>query len=228
MHSRPWITACCTAALVAAAGSSHAFGVSDPVGDFLPTYTGAHGGDLDVVGAFVTYNPVSDLVVLSGTCAADNGTTPGAFYIFGIDRGAGTAQFAANGITGVKFDSVVRFNQNGSVVVNRLPPIGTDTTTLAAGTAQSFGSTIIGVVSGSLLPSLGLAKADYTWNLWPRATFAAGGGLVGGFAAISDFAPNNSNVPTLEVSAVPEPGTTVLLAGGLAVLALVARRRRAA
>jgi hypothetical protein len=221
------MTVCLASALAAMAGSSHAFGVSDAVGDFLPTYAGAHGGDLDVVGAFVTYNPVSDIFVLSGTFAADVGTTPGAFYIFGVDRGAGTAQFAADGITGVKFDSVVRFNQNGSGLVNRQSGAGAGITTLAAGTAQSFGSTIIGVVSGSLLPSLGKAKADYTWNLWPRAAFAAGGGAVGGFAAISDFAPNNSNVPTLDVSAVPEPGTTVLLAGGLAVLALLVKRRRA-
>ena len=28
--------------------------------------------------------------------------------------------------------------------------------------------TITGEVSGALLPSLGLSKADYQWNLWPR------------------------------------------------------------
>jgi hypothetical protein len=204
---------------LAAASSSHAIGVSDAAGDFLPTYTGTQGGDLDVLGAFVTYNTNTDRFVFSGTMDADIGSTPGAFYVFGVNRGSGTARFAGIGATQVLFDAVVIFNQDGSGVVNRLPATGTDTTTLAAGTAQNFGSTLIGQVDGSLLPSTGWAKSAYTWNLWPRLSGVAGA------ASIADFAPDNSNLVVTSLSPVPEPSTTLMLAAGL--VALVLRRRRA-
>jgi len=208
------------AILLAVAASGHAASADDAAHDFLPSYTGAQGGDLDVLSAFATYNPNNDTFVFSGTFDADVGTTPDAFYIFGVNRGQGTAGFAPIGATNVKFDAVVRFNQNGSGLVNRQLGTGVGVTQLAAGTAQSFGSTIIGVISGSLLPSNGFAKSDYTWNLWPRD------GKVGGSAGVSDFAPNNSSLGVTVLSAVPEPGTWALLAGGLALVGLRARRQR--
>lgn len=219
--SRHLSKALLAAAVLAAAGSSHAASATDAVNDFLPTYTGAQAGDLDVLSAFVTYNPNNDTFVFSGTFDADLGSTPGAFYVFGVNRGGGVANFASLGATNVLFDSVVRFNQDGSGAVNRTLGVGQGSTALTAGTAQSFGSTIIGVISGSLLPSNGWAKADYTWNLWPRL------GTVAGNAGISDFAPNNSNLQVTVLSAVPEPTTGLLLAGGLGLLALQVRRRRA-
>jgi len=82
-----------------------------------------------------------------------------------------------------------------------------------------FGSTIIGEIDGSFLPSTGFAKIAYTWNLWPRD------GTLTGFAAISDFAPDNTNAAVTVVGAEPEAGTCALMALGLGALASVRRRR---
>jgi hypothetical protein len=204
----------CAAALALAAGQAQALGVTDAVNDYVPGYTGSTAGDLDVIGSFVTYNPVTDMFVFSGTMNADIGSSAGGLYVWGVDRGAGTARFAPNGISGVLFDAVVIFNANGTGTVNRIGGANPGATVLPAGTVHSFGSTIIGEVSGSLLTSTGFAHGSYTWNLWPRD-----GTLPAGFGQISDFAPDNSNLPVTVLSAVPEPAAAWLLAGGLAGLA---------
>lgn len=222
MQARPWIPRAAAAAVLAlAAGSGHAIGVTDAVGDYVAGYAGSRAGDLDVIGSFVTYNATTDTFVFSGTMAAAIGTSPGGFYVWGVDRGAGTAGFAANGLNNVLFDSVVIFNPDGSGRVVRFAPSGPPSvTSLAAGTAAVFDSTIVGKVAGSLLPSNGKAKADYTWNLWPRD-----GTLPAGFGQISDFAPDAMNLATTPISAVPEPGSALMLVAGLAGVGLLKRRR---
>ena len=199
------------AAVLLAAPAVHAATSTDPVGDFIPTYTGPHGGDLDVVSSFVNYNPATDMFTFSGTMNAAMGTTPGSFYVWGVDRGAGTAGFATlgTGYPNILFDTVVilRADGTGAAAGAALP----------AGTVQMNGDTISASFSGSLLPTRGFAKTDYTWNLWPRA------GGVAGTAAISDFAPDGSN---LAVTAVPEPSTFALLGLGLCLVSLRASQRR--
>lgn len=205
------------AALAAFSPASQAIGVTDAIGDYVPGFAGSKAGDLDVVGSFVTYNAATDMFVFSGTMNGDINPSSKDIFVWGLDRGQGTARFAANGITGVLFDSVVIFNANGSGSVNQL--VGGGSTALPVGTAQIFGTTIIGQISGALLPSLGLAKTDYTWNLWPRD-----GTLASGFTQISDFAPDNSNALVTVVGAVPEPSTWAMLAMGVGLVALTRRR----
>jgi hypothetical protein len=192
--------------------ASHALNsINDPKGDFLATFAGSSASaDLDVLSATVTYNPGTDLFTLSATMDGAIGSTPTGFYVWGVNRGAGTAGFAGIGITGVRFDRVIILRPDGS---GSIGGVGA----LPSGSVTISGHTITGVVSGSLLPSTGFTnKLDYTWNLWPRD------GAFAGIAAISDFAPNNAN---FTATPVPEPGTAVLSAMGLAGL-LAWRRRR--
>lgn len=198
------------AAVLLAAPAVHAATSVDPANDFIPTYTGPHGGDLDVISSFVSYNPSTDMFTFSGTMNAAMGTTPGSFYVWGVDRGAGTAGFATlgTGYPNILFDTVVILRADGTGTAAGTP--------LPAGTVQMNGDTISASFSGALLPSRGFAKTDYTWNLWPRA------GSVTGTAAISDFAPDGSN---LAVTAVPEPASFALMGLGLVSLWISAQRR---
>jgi hypothetical protein len=196
--------------------SSHALtGITDRPGDFLSTFAGrAASADLDVISASAFYNASTDQFTIVGTMNGAIGLTPTGLYVWGVNRGAGTAGFAANGIDGVRFDRVIILRPDGTGSV-------AGAGNLPAGSVTITGNTITGVISGSLLPSTGFTnKLDYTWNLWPRD-----GGLAAGFTQIADFAPDNANFTT---SPVPEPATTAMLLAGMAAIGgLQLRRRRA-
>jgi PEP-CTERM motif len=200
-----------------AANSVFALGAPDPQNDFLPTYTGVHAGDLDVLFAYGLYNAGTQSFTFGATMSAPIGTTAGALYVWGFDRGAGTERFVTGTPSvgaGVFFDSVLVLTNTGSATVNLLN--GT-TFTLAAGAVDISGNSITATVPAADLPSRGRSLDQYGWNLWPR--------LGAGNAAISDFAPDAST--PIVATVVPEPATAaLLLAGGLALL--TARRRKTA
>ena len=203
------------AASLALIGTVSAAPISDPIGDFLPTFIGTKGADLDVVRADVTLVGNSSFLFfgqLNGTI----GTTAGGFYVFGLNRGAGTERFNS-GITpvgaGVFFDSVVVIRPDGTGTVNLLG--------LGGGATPFSGVTIAGDTFSinlpvTLFPTQGFSFANYGWNLWPRNG-------VGLNTQISDFAPDAS---TPRVDRVPIPGTASLLAlGGLMAAGFMRRRK---
>lgn len=212
--------ALCAATLLALGGAVQAAAV-DPAGDFLPTYSGPHGADLDVLSVSAVYHPHTHSWELDATLAGPVGTTPGGFYVWGVNRGSGSAGFAASlGLTGVLFDTVAVIRPNGASTIagNALP----------AGSVTFSGNTLSIDFDEALLPTLNLfAPAQYTWNLWPRTNVNAPAGPppVGNSAQIADFAPDNSNFATL---VVPEPASALLLALGFGALATATIRRRRA
>ena len=194
-----------TAMVLGTSGRATAGLVDDPVGDFRPTFTGPHNGDLDVVTVDVTLE--DNRFFLSATLDGPVGTTPGALYVWGVNRGANTALFGSFA-PGVLFDTVVLVRGNGTGSVG-----GTD----ISGGITINGDTITARVDASLLPSRGFATAEYTFNLWPRLG-------TGNNNQISDFAPDDSNIGA---TLVPEPSTLAAAAIGLAAMVGVRRRRRA-
>ncbi len=183
--------------------------LTDPANDFLGTYTGPQSGDVDVLAAnAILFN---NQITLSATMNGNIGLTPGALYVWGFDRGLGTARFAAIGATGVLFDSVVLIRPDGSVTINRI--VGGGSTNFAAGSATVSGSSFSFTFNTSELPTQGFATKDYTWNLWPRVG-------TGNNNQISDFAPDNAN---FAVVGAPEPAS---VAFALLLLPVVARFRR--
>ena len=201
-------TAVLAAALMGVGLQAHATTITDPVGDFIPSFTGARTADRDVVSASASYaNGVFDF---GGTFNGAAGSTAGTVYVFGINRGAGTARFGALA-SGVLFDSVVIVTPGVSTVVRDF--VAGTVTPLAASATTISGNSLIVMVAGALLSSTGFSTAQYTVNLWPRS------GLTDN-SQIADFAPDNSNFGV----SVPEPASLALL--GVGMLGLLAVRRR--
>lgn len=191
--------------------------VIDAPNDFLPTYTGPQGGDLDVLTTQAFLNTSANTISVTTTVNAAIGTTPGGFYVFGFNRGAGTQRFVGGTPSvgaGVSFDLVLLLRPDGTSQVNDL--VSGINTILPSGSVIISGSTISSApLALSLFTSRGFAPSDYTFNLWPRVS------TVSGNAAISDFAPDASNAG---LTIVPTPGAAVVLASA----GLVAMRRRRA
>jgi hypothetical protein len=199
-------------------------GITDNPNDILSTFGGnaSLSKDLDVLNATVLYDSTSDSYLLSATLNGTPGTTPAGLYVWGVNTGAGTANpgFIANGVNGVRFNEVVLVQPNGTGTVVDTGGGGAGGN-LPGGSITISGNTISAVVSGSLMPSTGFNKIDYTWNLWPRDVSF---GTLADFSQIADFAPDNANFTTTP-RIVPEPETYALLLAGLGIAAWSVRRR---
>ena len=211
------IRALTAAALLAAPlASAGAQAFSDAVGDFLPSYTGPRNSDMDVRTAQVLFDNGPNFT-FTHTSAGNIGQTSNVIFVWGMNRGAGTARFATLA-PGVLFDWVLTITANGAggfTVATRDLVSGT-ATTLDGSVLTVSGASMTAIVPATLLPSQGLPLSAFTANLWPRLT---GGQLSG----ISDFAPDNSNIA---VTVTPEPASFLLMGTGVAGLLAVRRRRR--
>jgi hypothetical protein len=202
-----------TIALSTSPAAAQAGTFTDPANDFLATYTGPHGADLDALSGTFKYD--GSAFIFTGTLAGPVGTTPGALYVWGIDRGAGTARFspALPNTDHILFDAIVSLNPSGTSSVRDL--ISGQVTNLGPNDVFFSGNTFFARVLAGLLPTQGFAPTAYTANLWPRDGSAN--------AAISDFAPNNANITVLTT---PEPSSAALLIPALGGIFGIAGRRR--
>lgn len=158
--------------------------ITDPRGDFLASFAGPMNPDLDVIRAEVTFDGTD--FVFESTSAGAIGTTPNALFVWGVDRGQGIARFG-DLATGVHFDLVVVVQPGGTSTVRDLTP-GGGAQNLPAANVSSSGNELRVTVPASMLPSKGFSQERFTANLWPRTG-------VGQNSQISDFAPDNRNVP---------------------------------
>jgi hypothetical protein len=197
-----------------ALAAAPALAVTDPVGDFLPTHNGVNATDIDIVAAEVFRLGVFGFG-FAAELAGPTGTTPGASYVWGVDRGAGVAGLFA-GVPpvgpGVTFDAVVVIRADGTGAVTAFNEVGPPTVTALDPIGIAVGGNFVAaLVDYALLPSRGFALPDYRFNLWTRSG--------GGNAGIADLAQESGTFP-----AVPEPATWAMLVLGFGLIGAVIRR----
>jgi hypothetical protein len=195
--------AICVAPLLAQASV-----VTDPANDFIPTFTGPHSGDLDLLSVSSTFDGVA--FHIGATVNGNIGTLGTSLYVLGFNQGAGTSNFAAIGLPGVAFDSVITVTGTGVTGGRDLP--AATAIVLPANALHINGSHFDIDILASLLPSKGLAFGNYGINLWSRDSSQVGN------AAIADFASASTSL------AVPEPQSAALVLLGLGIAALVRSR----
>ena len=187
------------AALLAAGLASHAHALPfiDESDDLLSSYVGAKDADLDVVQVDVVIDPEAKTITFSGTMKGDIDTRSPKLYVFGVDRGRGSAgrdlvfQGALGGEpkigSGVRWDAAAVLTATGQVLFfdalhPGFVPVPDVPVTIT-------GNQITATLPLSLFPSQGSRLKEYTYNLWPRAEASLANTVV------SDFAPDNANAP---------------------------------
>lgn len=211
-----------TAALTLGAGLFFASVAPGHAAAFLPSYTGPSNQALDLNSIGVSYN--GSVFDLTSTSNAAISTAPaGSLFVWGVNRGAGTARFdganAPGGAIGsnVLFDAVLLINPTGATKINLFN--GTVETVPTADITIA-GNTIAALIPSSLLPGTGLSPHQYGFDLWPRV------GAGNNQQIAQFFGTTNATNPTdVQPVAVPEPTSWVMLATALGLL-IVTRRKR--
>jgi hypothetical protein len=184
--------------------------VSDPVGDFIPSFTGTPSADLDVTSFSVTLDPSATMFSVGAVLAGDIDPSLAGFYVIGVNTGSGAIHpFGAIGEPNVTFNQVIIVQRDGTAM------LGANSLT-----ALLSGNQFIVSVPVSLLGSTGVTPENYGFNIWPRD------GAVSGVASISDFAPNNQLLSANGLVAVPEPASWLMMLLGFALIGGVMRVRR--
>jgi hypothetical protein len=182
--------------------------ISDPVGDFLPTYTGPQLPGMDVVAHEVVVLEDQGRVIFSGRMAGPIAPTQaiGGLYLFGLDRGQGTPRFLGGTPPigpNVLWDSLVIINPNGNGRVNN--QVAGVVTLLNPADIHINGNEFTASVPLSLLlPAATRPPQEWTYNLWPRNN-----PNIGANASVSDLAPDDGNSPMQVVAPARVAGVAV-------------------
>jgi sugar lactone lactonase YvrE len=207
------------AAAALVAGSSLAGAATpDPVGDFLPTFTGAGRAELDFTSAHARFDGTGfDLrLELAGAPTGDAGV----LHVWGIDRGAGTARL--NALSDPDLDPALTWDAlavlfgDGTLRVVTFGAMGPPTITPIAGGAVVGGSGIAASVPLALLPGRGFAPTAYRFQPWSR--LRADPLVDGPNTEIADLGPRL-------FAAVPEPAQWALMILGFGLVGAAGRRR---
>ena len=182
--------------------------ISDPVGDFLPTYTGAQLPGMDVVAHEVVVLEDQGLVIFSARMAGPVAPTQeiGGLYLFGLDRGQGTPRFLGGTPQigpNVLWDSLVIINPKGIGRVNN-QVAGVVTLLNPADIHISGDEFTASVPLSLLLPAATRPPQEWTYNLWPRNN-----PNIGANASVSDLAPDDGNSPMHVVAPARVAGVAV-------------------
>lgn len=131
--------------------SAYAASATDPANDFLPTFAGAHSGNLDVLSVFAIFDGTT--FEIGATVNAPVGTLASALYVavcLWVQPRRGNSNFAAIGHPGVVFDAVI--TMTGTGVTGGRDLISNTPITLPAGAAHISGSTFFIDVPAVTLP----------------------------------------------------------------------------
>lgn len=206
-------------ALLASATAASAT-VVDPADDFLSTYTGPLNGDVDILSGDVAFDGTS--YFLTSTLNGSIGSTTGSIFVWGVNRGSGTARltFGTPSLgADILFDAVIVMFPDGTLRVVTIPLAGAPTVNVIAGGTGVAGDTLSATVSLALLGSTGFAPEDYTFSFWSRTRVNPA--LDGTNAEIADFLPGS-----MEARTVPEPATWLSMLLGFGLIGGVIRRTR--
>ena len=191
--------------------ATSASAASDPVGDFLETYTGPRDGHLDFTDAQARFDGSAFLLKLT----VNEPISPdfGAVYVWGIDRGAGVPRlnllFDPDLNPSPSFDSLAALFTDGTVQVVTFPLPGAPTRSVLPGGAVFDGNTVSASIDLELLPSLGFAPTSYEFQPWAR--LRTNPAVDGPNTEIADVGPRT-------IAAVPEPATWMTMLIGFAIL----------
>jgi hypothetical protein len=181
---------------------------SDPVGDFLPTYTGPQLPGMDVVAHEVVVLEDQGRVIFSGRMDGPIAPTQaiGGLYLFGLNRGQGTPRFLGGTPPigpNVLWDCLVIINPNGNGRVNN--QVAGVVTLLNPADIHINGNEFTASVPLSLLmPAATRPPQEWTYNLWPRNSTN-----IGQNTAVADLAPDDGNSPVQTVAPARVAGVAV-------------------
>jgi hypothetical protein len=164
-------------------------GVVTKTPHFYQFYKGPRLAELNAVKASAEISADGTTITFTGTNQGRINKAP-ATYVWGIDRNGSLSPGPFQGRPNVRFDAVVTVSLSSSLAPTAtvVDQVSGTTTALPAGSASISGRTVTVTVPMSLLPSTGLAPAQYRFNYWPED-----GMTPATSAVVGSFLPETSN-----------------------------------